>query len=295
MNRTRGFTLIELLVVMAIIALLMGLLLPALNQARAKAKQLKDSTQIKQIQQSWVIFAREADGLYPTPGLINRLPDPVLGDMPGRGPEDCVKNTHANMYSACVMRNLLPPDILIGATEISGKIVAKTNYNFDVYNVGNNVYWLGDVAGGDNPQFKADVETLSNVSYAQNPIVGTRKVTQWRDTVDSKFACIGNRGVRDGQFTGTDYNDSVTLQLHAARKSWEGNIGFQDNSVQFFETFVPEGVNYRGTGGVTTQDNLYRNDTGNTFIANGDIDTWLTLVQAPVGPCNTPTVTATWD
>lgn len=54
-----GFTLIELLLVIAIIALLVGLLLPALRSARQSGRTLKCLTQIRSLQTASILYAND--------------------------------------------------------------------------------------------------------------------------------------------------------------------------------------------------------------------------------------------
>jgi prepilin-type N-terminal cleavage/methylation domain-containing protein len=61
----RAFTLIELLVVIAIIAILAGMLLPALGRAKESAKRISCINGLRNLSQSLMMYAADHNGYYP--------------------------------------------------------------------------------------------------------------------------------------------------------------------------------------------------------------------------------------
>jgi prepilin-type N-terminal cleavage/methylation domain-containing protein len=291
MQRKQGFTLVELLVVMAIIALLLSLLLPALAKARATARQIKDSTQIQQVHKAWLVWATDFDGTFPTPGLIRRIPLPGQTiPTPGRGEEDVAANSHANMHSAVIMSNYISTQAMVSPSESSGRVVVASNFNFNLFNVAQGVYW--------DESFSCNLQTICNTSYATMLISGVRKQQQWKNSLDSKFAIVGNRGVRDGSLAENLYNESVTLQIHGPRRRWVGNICYNDNHMKLEESFTPEGLDIR-SGGEVIPDNLFEGQTTADGVGGGDaasgFDIWLVMNNEVTGSGTNFTFDLSWD
>ncbi|MBS0197603.1 MAG: hypothetical protein JSR77_12685, partial [Planctomycetes bacterium] len=270
----------------AIIAMLMGILLPSLGKARGLARQLKDCTQVRSIHQGMVLFAQNNGDAYPIPTRLDKsttnptVPVPFKKDVP------------RHVMSVLIYNGYFPPELCVSTAESNAniKVYDKYQYSEPQAVTGDKRLALWDPAFRAVPKdeqigWQSPVDP-GGCSYAINTFFGGRGAA-WSNTFQSSEAVIGNRGpsyILTQQTGAWTLNPTLpdtsafsaecgvrsnTLLIHGGRTTWEGNIAYNDNHVNFETRPDPETSPWTFTG-ISDPNNRAKFD--NLFVNENDHD-----------------------
>ncbi len=277
-QQRRGFTLVELLVVISIIALLIGLLLPALGRARKTAQQIKDATKVRSLHQGCVGWAQDNGERYPLPSTVDANNRTLSGTTFNTNQKS--KNSTGNILSIMIFQKIVSPETCISEAEVNPNVRKITEEEYDFKNPDGTE---ADVGGGggtkklyealwdpgfngspadDKGNFAGTVASnigFGNNSFAHPPVFGAR-ASDW-STINqvSTIPIWGNRGpvydktTRPAAGEDKDWNllnssqgtSSFTLLIHGSKDAWEGNIAYNDGHVIFETQPNPKLITFR--------------------------------------------------
>ncbi len=218
MQKQRGFTLMELLVVIGIIALLVGLLFPALAAVQNTAKKNENNAQVRKVIQAMIQSSEARRGFFPgisSPTEFTQVDwddDNTLEPVNGSDP--------AVRYWI-----LLDGNYIDGASLFSPR---ETKEPWSFGEVTTEHYSFAMLKIADNNNFATT--TSPNDRYRRE---------EWRNEQNALAPVVTDRLAETDTHTSTSLGDPTTyLSIHPSSSigEWHGSVGRGDLSVEFIET-----------------------------------------------------------
>ena len=223
----KGFTLIELLVVISIIALLIGILLPALGAARRTARRMQNSTQLRGIHQGLVTFANSNKEKFP--GLDSK------GDVIADDPDDTGSSGNGNFVEArfwiMLSGDFFTPEYAISPSETS----SVQEWDGGTNSSGVPVVFT-DGPGGSPRHYSYGMLTIDRTNGAAGNAPGDGgRASEWTQSLNTQAIVLSDRNSGSGGQT------SQVQSIHTSEEGeWKGSVLWNDNHVAFEQTHVLE-------------------------------------------------------
>lgn len=234
--KKRAFTLIELLVVISIIALLIGILLPALGAARRTARQMQNSTQVRGIQTALVLFSQGNNTYYPGITTTGTQSSTIENTGGANAAPSLTATEVENRFKVLHADNYFTSEYMISPSETKTSYDATNDLTSENYS-----YAMLQIGSAD------DASSVMGTGQRRN---------EWRDTSNSEAVVISDRAKLNSSSGGTDYIKSVhTNPSSSTVNEWRGSVGFNDNHVSFEATH--NGLTTQMGDVTTTGDNLF--------------------------------------